>query len=354
MKDNKFLLYGANGYTGELIARYAANYNLIPILAGRRESVIKPMAEKLNVEYRVFSLEQTSALEAALRDVKVVIHAAGPFDVTAKPMIDACLKTGTHYLDINGDLDVFQMLKKEDTAAKEEGIMILPGAGFDVVPTDCLSLFLKNLLPDATSLKIAFATPGGGLSHGTAVTTISKLGEPGAVRINGKIVSVPVGHKSLNITFEGKSYFMMAIPWGDVFTAFETTGIQNIESYTNVSPAVYYIAKLQGLFNWLLKTQFVKKLARKMVDNQPAGLDDAKREKSTSIVWGEVINDNSHKVEARLFCPDAYSLTAFTCLLITQKILKGNFKTGYQTPAAVYGADLIMEIAGVRRVVGTQ
>ena len=140
----------------------------------------------------------------------------------------------------------------------------------------------------------------------------------------------------------------------DVFTAFETTGIRNIESYTNVSPSIYYIAKLQGLFNWLLRTSFVKNFARKMVDNQPPGLNDSKREKSTSIVWGEVTNDNGQKVEARLFCPDAYSLTAFTCLLITQKILNEAFKTGYQTPAAVYGADLIMEIAGVRRVVGPQ
>src|SRR6478672_13414122 len=106
MDDNQFLLYGANGYTGELIVRYAASFNLKPILAGRREGPLKTIAEKFNLQYRVMPLDATSALEAALREVKVVVHAAGPFDVTARPMVEACLRTGTHYLDINGDLEV--------------------------------------------------------------------------------------------------------------------------------------------------------------------------------------------------------------------------------------------------------
>ena len=160
MMQNSFLLYGANGYTGELIARYASQYNLQPILAGRNKEALSALATKLNLSYKVIDLNDTPALIAALKEVKVVVNAAGPFQFTAKQMIEACLQTGTHYLDINGDISVFEMLKRFDAAAKKAGIMLLPGAGFDVVPTDCIALQLKKLLPDAISLQLAFATPG--------------------------------------------------------------------------------------------------------------------------------------------------------------------------------------------------
>lgn len=351
MNNKQFLLYGANGYTGQLIAHYALSYGLIPILAGRREEVLKPMAEKLNLTYKVISLDHTSVLEAALREVEVVIHAAGPFDITAKPMMEACMRTGTHYLDINGDLAVFQMLKEYDRDARGEGIMIMSGVGFDVVPTDCLALFLKNRLPDAVSLQLAFATPGGGLSHGTAITTASKLGESGAIRKDGKIIPVPVGHKGMWVDFGIEKLFVMSIPWGDVFTAYETTGIKNIEAFANVSQMVYQLTKIQSLFNWLLKTTAVRNFIKKRIDKNPPGLDDVKREQSKSLVWGQVANSAGRIAVARLHCPDAYTLTAYTSLLITQKILQGKFKTGYQTPAGVYGENLIMEVEGMQREV---
>ena len=185
MNNNSFLLYGANGYTGGLIAKYAAQYGLQPVLAGRREEAIKPLADQLKLSYKIFDLTNTTQLIAALREVKVVVHAAGPFINTARQMIDACLESGTHYLDINGDISVFEQIKSLDAAAKEKNIMLLPGVGFDVVPTDCMALHLKNKLPDATHFKLAFASIGGGVSHGTAMTIVNKLGEGGAARENG-------------------------------------------------------------------------------------------------------------------------------------------------------------------------
>ncbi|MDB5249129.1 MAG: Saccharopine dehydrogenase [Segetibacter sp.] len=354
MQNNHFLLYGANGYTGELIARYANKYNLQPILAGRRKEALIPLAEKLKLPYKVIKLDDQAALIAALQEVEVVVHAAGPFHITAKPMIDACLKTGTHYTDINGDLDVFQMLQNYDEAAKQAGIMIMSGVGFDVVPTDCMALFLQKLLPDATALKIAFATPGGGLSHGTATTSIFKMGEPGAERKGGKIVPVPLGQKGMWVDFADgsggeKKLFVMSLPWGDIFTAYVTTGIPDIESYTAMPKAVHQLLKFQGLFNPLLRTSLMRRLVQKIIDNKAPGLDDTRRHKSKSLVWGQATNNAGKKATARLSAPDAYTLTADSTLLITQKILQGQFSTGYQTPAGVYGEDLVMEIPGVKR-----
>ena len=351
MSNNSFLLYGANGYTGELIARYAAGYNLQPILAGRRENVLKPLAAKLNYPYKVFDINNEPALLAALKEVKVVVNAAGPFQFTARQMIEGCLKTATHYLDINGDIAVFEMIKTYDAIAKQAAIMVLPGAGFDVVPTDCTALLLKKLLPDATSLRLAFATVGGGLSHGTATTMVNKLGRGGAVRKNGKIIHEPLGKKGMWIDFGKKKLFVMGIPWGDIATAYSSTAIPDIETYTAISPTVYRLLKLQVLFNWLLRAKLIRNYIKKRIDSRPAGPDDEQRRKAISLVWGQVTNSKGETATARMEGPEGYTLTAYSTLLIAQKVLAGNFKPGYQTPATAYGEDLVLEVPGTSRMI---
>lgn len=342
--QNQFLLYGANGYTGKLIARLAASYNLQPILAGRTEANIKPIAEELQLPYRIIDLDNKTQLETALSEVKLVLHAAGPYAYTAKQMVEACLQTCTHYIDINGDINVFEMLKTYDAVAKEKNIMVMPGVGFDVVPTDCIALKLKKQMPDATHLKLAFASVGGGLSHGTAITMTGKIGEGGAVRENGKIVRNPLGQKGMWVNFGDKKLFVMTIPWGDISTAYTTTGIPNIETYTGIAPKVYRMLKFQWVFNWLLRTEFVRNIIRKKIKAKPAGPSDEQRKNSSSMVWGEVRNPSGKTITAAISCLDGYSLTAHSSLIIAQKILSGNFKPGYRTPAGCYGENLVMEV----------
>ncbi len=329
----------------------AADYGLEPVLAGRNEAALQAMASSLRLSYKVIDLADTVALEAALNEVQAVLHAAGPFQFTAKKMMEACLKTGTHYLDITGEITVFEMGKRYDYKAKEAGIMIMPGVGFDVVPTDCTALFLKNQLPDATHLKLAFAMVGGKLSHGTAATMAENMGEGGVVRENGVIVRKPLGHKGFWIDFGIKKLFVMCIPWGDISTAYTTTGIPNIETYTGTSPKTFKLLKWQFLYNWLLRTSFIRNRAKKQIKQKPAGPSDEMRAKALSLVWGEASNAAGQTSSVRLQCPEGYTLTAISSLLIIKKLLSGNFKTGYQTPAGAYGADLIMEIPGVKREV---
>lgn len=354
MQSNSFLLYGANGYTGELIVRYASQYNLKPILAGRKKELIEPLANKLGLPFRIFDLNDQDALNNALKEVKVVIHAAGPFQYTAKQMVEACLQTGTHYLDINGDITIFEMIKRYDDAAKKAGIMLMPGAGFDVVPTDCIALQLKNMLPDAVSLQLAFASLGGAISHGTATTMAGKLGEGGAVRKDGKIIRKPLGQKGMWVDFNKKKLFVMSIPWGDISTAHFTTGIPDIETYTGISPRTYHILKWQSLFNWLLRTNFMRNFIKKKINERPAGPSDEQRDKATSLVWGKATNANGKSVIARLSGPEGYTLTTHSALIIAQKVLNGNYAVGYQTPASAYGENLVMEIPAVTREVVKQ
>lgn len=347
--QDQLLLYGANGYTGTLIAKLAAAYDIRPVLAGRTEANIKPVADELQLPYLIIDLNNSAALEASLSNIKLVLHAAGPYIYTAKQMVEACLKTNTHYIDINGDISVFEMLKQYDAAAKEKGIMIMPGVGFDVVPTDCIALQLKNQMPDATHLKLAFASIGGGISHGTAITMAGKIGEGGAARENGKIVRKPLGQKGMRVDFGGSKIFVMTIPWGDVSTAYTTTGIPDIETYTGMSPKIYWILKLQWAFNWLLRRTFIRNLIRKKIKARPAGPGDEQRKNSSSLVWGEVRNATGQTMNAAISCPDGYTLTAHSSLIISKKILAGDYKTGYQTPAGCYGDKLVMEIPGTKK-----
>ena len=305
--QNQFLLYGANGYTGELIARHAMQYHLLPILAGRRKELIAPLAAKLGLSYRIFDLDDGAALLAALKEVKIVVHAAGPFEYTAKPMVLACLLTRTHYLDINGDIAVFEMIKQYDAAAKKAGVMLLPGAGFDVVPTDCVALQLKNLMPHAVTLQLAFATLGGTLSHGTATTMAEKLGQGGAERKNGEIVRVPLGKKGMWVDFGLKKIFVMSIPWGDISTAWFTTGIPNIETYTGVAKKTYNYLKMQWLFNWLLRRNTIRNFIKKKINQRPAGPSDEQRKAAASLVWGQVANGDGKKATVRLSGPEGYT-----------------------------------------------
>lgn len=349
MSDKSFLLYGANGYTGSLIAKMAASFGLKPILAGRREEVLKPLAASIGAAYKVFDLQDATALDEALKEVSLVLHAAGPFKFTAKPMIEGCIRTKTHYIDITGEIQVYELAKKMHDAAKKAGIMLMPGVGFDVVPTDCMALFLKEKMPDASDLKLAFASLGGRLSHGTATTMALGAGEKSAVRQNGKITGVPLGHKGMWVDFGLKKLFVMTIPWGDISTAYTTTGIPNIETYTGVSPRTFKLLKYQHLFNWLLRTSFMRNRELAKIKAKPAGPTDEQRAKSKALVFGEVSNQGGKKLQARIIGPDGYTITAEASLIIAKKILEGNFKTGYQTPAGCYGADLILEVEGTSR-----
>lgn len=346
----QFMIYGASGYTGKLIAEEAAALGFKPILAGRNEAKIKPLADHLGFDFKIFDLEDEKTLDAALSEITVVLHCAGPFKFTARPMMQACLRTQTHYLDITGEIEIFEYAHYLDTAAKKAGIMLMPGVGFDVVPTDCLGQYLKKQLPDATFLELGFAGTGkAGWSKGTASTAVVNLGKGSAERRNGKIEIVPLGHKTLWKAFRGKKMFFMSIPWGDVSTAFHSTGIPDIITYSGINPNQYKWIRLQKYFNWLLGMPFVKKMALSRLQKGPAGPTDEERSTSGTFVWGAAKNESGEMKKASLVTPNGYTLTVLSSLLITQKVLKGNLKPGFQTPSMAYGGDLVLEVEGVIR-----
>jgi short subunit dehydrogenase-like uncharacterized protein len=342
-----FLIYGANGYTGELVAREAVRRGLKPILAGRSQNKIEPLAKELNLIFRTFSLEDKKSLEYTLKEVDFVLHCAGPFSLTSQPMVEACLRLGKHYLDITAEIAVFEQMAQRDEAAKKAGIMIMPGVGFDVVPSDCLALHLKNRLPSATVLTLAFYGLGK-ISHGTQATMLMNIGNGGAIRKNGEITRVPAAYKTREINFGEFSKTAVAIPWGDVSTAFYSTGIPNIEVYTVVPELNLKLLKLSRYIGWLLASKPVQNYLQKQIPS--GGANEEERTQGKTYLWGEVSDADGNRVSTRMQAPEGYTLTVLTALNIAEKLLEGNFQKGFQTPAKAFGADLILEIEGVKRM----
>ena len=345
---NQILLYGATGYTGKLIIEVLLSKGIKPLIAGRNANALKELADKFGLSFEAFELSNTQKLEDVLAQCKVVIHAAGPFIHTYQKMLDACIKTKTHYLDITGEYQVFEGCAAKDAEAKAAGIMVTPGVGFDVVPSDCLANYLKAKLPDATSLQLAFAGLKSGFSRGTAKTMIEGLDEGGKIRKEGKLTEVPAAYKVQEINFGAFKTVAATIPWGDISTAYRSTGIQNIEVFMGVTPALVSNMKRSNYLRWLFKFSFVKSFLKAQVDKRKPGPSEKQREEGKSFFWGRVENAAGKSVEARLQTHEGYKLTALTSVLIAEKVLNDNFKAGYQSPAMAYGKDLILEVEGCR------
>jgi short subunit dehydrogenase-like uncharacterized protein len=263
-------------------------------------------------------------------------------------MIAACLRNKAHYLDITGEISVFEGAHRQDEAAKKAGIMIMSGVGFDVVPTDCMALYLKGQLPDATHLELALMSKGGRLSHGTAITIAEGLGNPSAIRKDGKIIPTKSGYTTREIDFGFTKKIGAEIPWGDVSTAYYTTGIPNIRVYNVLPKSLIKSMKMSNYLGPILRMRWVKNRAIANIKKKPAGPSDQERETSQSFVWGEVRNNNGATKQAVLTLPEGYTLTAETAVEIAKRVLDSSFTiVGFKTPATVFGADFIRQFAGV-------
>lgn len=343
------LIYGAYGYTGELIVREALAAGLSPVLSGRDPAALAALAASTGLEWRSAALADPSALDAALAGMRVVLHCAGPFIHTSRPMVDACLRTGVHYLDITGEISVFEALAARAGAARDAGVTLLPGVGFDVVPSDCLAAHLARQMAGATQLTLAFRSVGG-ISRGTATTMAEGAGMGGAVRRGGQIVAVPPAWRSRMVDFgNGRATLAVTIPWGDVSTAYYSTGIPDIAVYMAMTPSMHRALRLS---RWLAPFLRFGPVRRRLVARAQArapGPGLKSRERGECRLWGEVRDASGATAAARLVTPEGYTLTARTAVAAARRVLAGGIGLGYLTPSLAFGADFILEQRDVKR-----
>jgi short subunit dehydrogenase-like uncharacterized protein len=344
MPKMRLMVYGAYGYTGRLIARRAAELGLELVLAGRDGAKLETVASELGLEARKVALDDPGTLAEALRDCAAVLHCAGPFTFTSAPMREACLATGTHYLDLTGEIPVIEACAGDDARARAAGIILMPSVGFDVVPTDCMAAMLHHRLPDATSLTLAF---GGmdSLSRGTTRTAMLFLGDPVKVRRDGRIVPRRGAMSTVIDLGEGPQR-LYAISWGDVASAFYTTGIPSIEVFVQPSAETSALLRLPLFAKRILASPLFARALRARLSAMPDGPDETARRTGRVLVYGRAENPRGEVVELRLRTCEGYALTALTATRLGQAVLEGRIEPGFQTPARAMGPEFILEFDG--------
>ncbi len=349
-----YLIYGAYGFTGRLIARRAVELGDRPVLAGRGARRLRRLADELGLEHVVFGLQEPERMRAALDRVSAVVHAAGPFVRTWRPMAEACVATGTHYLDITGEIEVFEALRHMGPAAAAAGVALLPGAGFDVVPTDCAAALAVARLAEPTRLDIAFHSRGAP-SRGTLRTMVEHLDAPQLERREGRIVPIE-RPEPLRVPFTDRARDAVPISWGDVATAYHSTGVADIRTYRTASGGFARLVALVRRARPVVRTAAMRNLLGWGIDRMVAeGPDDEELAQGRSRIWCRARDERSDdEAVVELVTPNGYTFTARSAVAAVRRLLDPvdveRSRVGFLTPSRAFGATFAESIDGVERV----
>lgn len=349
MSERTWLLYGAYGFTGELLAEEALRRGHRPTLAGRTREKLEPLARRLRLPFVVASLEDPEALGRALEGHALVLHAAGPFIHTARPMLQACLRAKVHYLDITGEIPVFEQSFAHGEEAKAAGIAVISGVGYDVVPTDCLAVHVARRIDSPTELELAISAIGHA-SAGTLKSSVEALPRGGFVRREGQLRRWPLGKGALRVPFPHGTKAALPIPWGDLVTAFHSTGIPNITTSMTLPPAQVRALRWMGpAIPHLFASDWLRRRVLRGIEQRVRGPDDATRHAGRAYAWARVRNARRETSEAWLETVDGYDFTALAGVRAVEQTLARGPK-GALTPAMAFGADFVLEVPGTRRL----
>lgn len=340
----RWLIYGAYGYTGRLIAREALDRGMRPVVAGRDEEETAELGSALGLEHRVFSLDDLEEVRRGIADLDLVLHAAGPYARTFRPMVEACLDRACHYLDITGELQVLEAAHELGPKARDAGVLLIPAVGLDVVPTDCVAARAAEALPGALRLDLALHSSGGP-SRGTARTMVEGMGEPGKVREKGRIVDVPHASIGRTIPFSDREREALCIPWGDVSTAYHSTGIPDIRVFMTFRPRA---VRSLRLLSRVLKVPGLSGLASWVVKRTVSGPSEEERRRDRVRIWCEAEDAQGDRVRLELTTPNGYTFTARSAVSAVERIRDGRVDAaGFHTPSSAFGAGFVDEIRGV-------
>ena len=347
--SSDWMIYGANGYTGRLIAQHAKERGHNPVIAGRNQKEMEKLALELQLDYMAFELTDVNIIAEAIADMDLVFLAAGPFSQTSTPMIKACLATHTHYLDITGEIDVFESVFGYDEVARKNGIALIPGVGFDVVPSDSLAKHVFDRLPSATRLEIGIDALSQA-SGGTIKSAIEGIPTGGRIRRDSDLQPYPMGIGQKRLRFMHGYHDCLPIPWGDLSTAYRTTAIPNITTYFALPKPFIAMAGIgagvgQALFSKKIVQNVAKGWANRLID----GPKKAHRQSDRSYVYAKASNDQGQSAEAWLDTIEVYEFTTISSVLAVEQTLERHL-AGALTPTLAFGKEFVMEVASTRRL----
>ncbi len=349
-----WVIYGATGYTGKLIAEHAVKQGHRPLLAGRSEEKLLPLAKSLGLEHRAVSVDDAAGLRKLLEGQQVVVHAAGPFVRTARQMGEACLDTQTHYLDITGEVNAMEAIYALDPRAKERGVVLVTAGGFDVVPTDCLAAYVAQKAPGGARLEIDIF-PKGAPSGGTLASMLGMLEEGGLTRRGGQLVHAPLLKPAERVRFPRGELWSFPSPLGDLASGWRSTGVPEIVTRMAMPDRQAKFLKALGAMSGL--TEATLKLAlstgpiRRALERRVArveGANETRRARGYCQLRAKVSGPNG-SAEAWMETPDGYSFTYQAVVLEVEALLK-TAKKGALAPSQAFGVDFPLQVPGVKRL----
>lgn len=329
MAREHWLLYGATGYTGRRIAEWCVARGIHPVLAARRGDELRGIATRLGLAHEALVLDNADVLAASLRRYTTVLNCAGPFAQTWRPMIEACVVAGTHYLDITGEIGVYEGLAEYEDAARRAGIVIMPAVGFDMVPGDCLALALQQQLPDADTLDIGYSFEGT-ITRGSIRSALASFVGNNQVRREHRLVALEqplVRRFDFGAGAHDPQAECYATTFGDLSIAWRTTRIPNITSYLHFTPSFQKLAQIASEAD---------------IAALPEGAPDEELRTHQAFIVGEVRNAEGKCRRARLVTPQVYAATFPLAGTIAQRVHEGVARPGYQTAAGVFGAAFVL------------
>ena len=320
-----WMLYGAAGHTGALIAQHARKRGHQPMLAGRNAAAVAALAERLDLPHRAVTLDDPAALSAALDDVELVLNAAGPFVRTAAPLAEACLAAGVHYIDIGNELQVFRTLYDLDQRAQRAGVTIMPGAGFGVVATNCLARYVSDAVGGAQHLEVAARGAAARQGPGIAASVRENLPYGGWTRQAGRLHPCPLGSGITAIPLPDGPCRVMPFPTGDLEAAFQATGAPDVTAYSPVpaDPAA--------------------------LDPQAPDPEAAGPPIYRSFGWARATGPDGGHAQAWLQTGESYAFTAAASIRAVEETLTRSLRGAF-SPAAAFGADFALTIPDTTRI----
>ena len=335
----RVILYGASGYTGRKIAAQMAG-EIDLILAGRSEDRVRAIAEPLGVQWTTFDLTDAGETARTLSGATCVVNAAGPFDATAMPLIDACVETGAHYLDLGGEWPVFvQIMARHDEAVKQ-GVMLLPGIGLTIAATDCLLKRAVELWPETAKLFLGISRAQV-VSRGSARSMAGMVNPTALIQRDGELIEVPSGSLSRAFDFgEGLSE-AVAMSWADVVTAPFTTGVPHIEVYNEMRWSERAIYRGTGLGMGLTGSKPWRKVGGAMAKAWPEVPTEHKRQHARFVMVVEAVDRWRRSHWLRLETLDGYGASVRLAEEIIHRVSAGETKAGFVTPAGLFGSQLV-------------
>jgi len=321
---SRLMIYGAAGYTGRMTAANAKAAGVDVVLAGRPrdDDKLAALAAAMDAEYRLFAVDDVPARERALSGIAVLLNCAGPFMRTAEPLIQACLAAGTHYLDIAAELDSYRLAERYDQAAQAAGIMLLPGSGGSVAMLGCLAGHAARRVANPRRLSIALHVAGG-FSRGSAVSASENLTTETLHRVDRELVSRASSEvREFDFGNGPATAFSVTLP--ELITIWRATDIPNIDTYVHVTDGAFPEGDLAAM---------------------PDGPTIEQREANRYHAAAEVTDEDGTVVRSILDTVNGYTFTTLAAAEAARRVVGGEVRPGFQTPAGLFGDDFAETIA---------